>query len=194
MTTSSTASSAGPEDAIVSLVADHKRVKTLFEEFEKVRDEGDAEDQKAQLVAQICLELTMHTALEEEVFYPAVRAKIDDEDLMDEALVEHASAKELIEDLESMDPTDDLYDAKVTVLGEQIDHHVEEEESDMFPKARQAKVNTPELAREMEQRREELSAELGDDDEDDDVEDDDSADDEDEDEDGEDEEEGDEQE
>ncbi len=192
MATSSTASSAGPEDAIVSLVADHKRVKTLFEEFEKVRDEGDAEDQKAQLVAQICLELTMHTALEEEVFYPAVRAKIDDEDLMDEALVEHASAKELIEDLESMDPTDDLYDAKVTVLGEQIDHHVEEEESDMFPKARQAKVNTPELAREMEQRREELRAELGDDDEDDDVEDDDSADDEDED--GEDEEEGDEQE
>jgi hypothetical protein len=191
MTRSSTAFSAGPEDAIVSLVADHKRFKTLFEEFEKVRDEDDAEDQKAQLVAQICLELTMHTALEEEVFYPAVRAKIDDEDLMDESLVEHASAKELIEDLESMDPTDDLYDAKVTVLGEQIDHHVEEEEGDMFLKARQAKVNTPELAREMEQRREELRAELGDED-DDNVEDDDSVDDDDED--GEDEEEGDEQE
>jgi hypothetical protein len=187
-------SSAGPVDAIASLVADHKRVKALFEEFEKVRDDEDVDDDKARLVAQICLELGMHTALEEEIFYPAVREKIDDEDLMDEALVEHASAKELIEELESMDPTDDLYDAKVTVLGEQIDHHVEEEEGEMFPKARAAKVNTPELAREMEQRREELRAEFGDDDDDDDAdEDDESAEDDDEDDDD-DEEEGDEQE
>lgn len=192
-TSRTTASSAGAEDAIVSLVADHQRVKALFEEFEKIRDDEEADDDKAQLVAQICLELTMHTALEEEVFYPAVRARIDDEDLMDEALVEHASAKELIEELELMDPTDELYDAKVTVLGEQIDHHVEEEESDMFPKARQAKVNTPELAREMEQRREELRAEFGDEDED--VEDDDSDEDEDDDaDDDEEDEESDEQE
>lgn len=156
-------SSTGPVDAIASLVADHKRVKALFEEFEKVRDDEDVNDDKARLVAQICLELGMHSALEEEVFYPAVREKIDDEDLMDEALVEHQIAKELIEELESMDPTDDLYDAKVTVLGEHVDHHVEEEEGEMFPKARQAKLNTPELAREMEQRREELRAEFGDD-------------------------------
>ena len=154
-------SSAGPVDAIASLVADHKRVKALFEEFEKVRDDDDVDDDKAQLVAQICLELGMHTALEEEIFYPAVREKIDDEDLMDEALVEHASAKELIEELELMDPTDDLYDAKVTVLGEQIDHHVEEEESEMFSQAKRAKIDMGELGEEMQRRKMEIQQELG---------------------------------
>ena len=86
------------------------------------------------MVRKICNELTVHAQIEEEIFYPAVRKAIDDGDLMDEALVEHAGAKELISQLEAMDPEDELYDAKVTVLGEQIDHHVKEEEGEMFPR------------------------------------------------------------
>jgi hemerythrin superfamily protein len=148
------------KDAIATLMADHRKVKELFKQFEKLKDEDDAEDQKGSLVAQISAELTIHTTIEEEIFYPAVRAQIEDEDLMDEALVEHAGAKELIAQLEDMSPDDALYDAKVTVLGEQIDHHVKEEEGEMFPKARKAKVDTEELAAQMAQRRTELKAQF----------------------------------
>ena len=98
----------------------------------------------------------MHTTIEEEIFYPAVREAIDEEDLMDEALVEHAGAKELIEQLEGMSPQDDLYDAKVTVLGEQIDHHASEEEEEMFPKAKKAKLDLQELGAQLTERKEEL--------------------------------------
>jgi hypothetical protein len=90
-----------------------------------MKAEGAASD-KAALFAQICTELTVHTQLEEELFYPAVRAKMKDDDLMHEAEVEHAGAKELIRELQSMKPGDDLYDAKVTVLCEQIEHYVED--------------------------------------------------------------------
>jgi hemerythrin superfamily protein len=152
-------------DAITALKADHKAVKGLFKQFEKLKDEDDTQDEKASLVRQICNELIIHTAIEEEIFYPAVREQIDDPDLMDEALVEHAGAKELIAQLQEMTPEDDLYDAKVTVLGEQIDHHVAEEEGDMFPKARKAKVDTEALGERMSQRRAELKAELADEDE-----------------------------
>ena len=132
-------------DAIAALTADHKKVKELFKRFEKLKEDDDAEDEKASLVKQICTELTIHTMLEEEIFYPAVREQIKEEDLLDEALVEHAGAKELVTQLEDMSPDDDLYDSKVTVLGEQIDHHVEEEEGQMFPKAKKAKVDTQQL-------------------------------------------------
>jgi len=94
-------------------------------------------------------------------FYPAVRKQIDDNDLMDEALVEHTGAKDLIAQLEGMDPNDDLYDAKVTVLSEQIAHHVKEEEEKMFPQATKAKVDTARLGVQMEKRRSELKEELG---------------------------------
>jgi hemerythrin superfamily protein len=151
---------AGSGDPIASLIADHRKVKALFKEFAGMREDGSSED-KQRVVAEICTELKIHATVEEELFYPAVREEIDEDDLMDEALVEHAGAKELIAQLESMMPDDDLYDAKVTVLGEQIDHHVEEEEGEMFPKAKKAKVNTPELASEMEARREELKADFG---------------------------------
>ena len=132
------------QDAIAMLTADHKRVKTLFSEFDKLKQKG-SDEQKSAIVEQICNELKIHTELEEEIFYPAVRQAIDDSDLMDEAIVEHAGAKELITQLEEASPDDDLYDAKVTVLGEQIDHHVKEEEGDMFPKARKAKLDTEAL-------------------------------------------------
>jgi hemerythrin superfamily protein len=146
-----------PKDAIDMLVADHKRVAKLFTDFKQLTDENQ-DDKKSALVAKICQELTLHTQLEEELFYPAVREAIDDEDQVDEAIVEHAGAKELIAQLESADPEDDFYDAKVTVLGEQIDHHVEEEEGSMFPKARQSGLDTLKLGAVMSSRKTELQS------------------------------------
>jgi hemerythrin superfamily protein len=148
------------EDAIALLTADHKKVKGLFSEFDKLKEDGSAAE-KSEVVATVCNELKIHTAIEEEIFYPAVREAIEDADLMDEALVEHAGAKDLIAQLEDMDSEDDLYDAKVTVLGEQIDHHVKEEEGDMFPKARKAKVDTAALGAKMLKRKRELMGEMG---------------------------------
>jgi hemerythrin-like domain-containing protein len=147
------------EDAITLLTADHAKVKKLFKEFEDLKEgDGSAEDKSA-LVTLICYELKVHTEIEEEIFYPAVRKAIDDGGLMDEALVEHAGAKELIAQLEEMSPDDELYDAKVTVLGEQIQHHVKEEEGEMFPKARKAKLDSEALGVQMAQRKAELMAE-----------------------------------
>jgi len=148
------------QDAIAMLTADHKKVKRLFSDFDKLKDAGSDED-KASIVDQICNELKIHTELEEEIFYPAVRKAIDDGDLMDEALVEHAGAKDLIAQLEDASPEDDLYDAKVTVLGEQIDHHVKEEEGDMFPKAKKAKVDTEALGATMLKRKITLMEKMG---------------------------------
>jgi hemerythrin superfamily protein len=152
--------SAPAQDAIAMLLADHKKVKELFAEFDKLKEEGDDAD-KSEIVEQICNELKIHSKLEEEIFYPAVRKAIDDADLMDEALVEHAGAKDLISQLEDATPEDDLYAAKVTVLGEQISHHVKEEEADMFPKAKKAKVDTTSLGAEMLKRKTALIKEMG---------------------------------
>src|SRR5690242_3577290 len=104
--TKSPAPSGAARDAIATLIADHRKVKELFKQFATLKDKDDAEDEKSSLVAQICTELTIHTTIEEEIFYPAVREQIDDEDLMDEALVEHAGAKDLIAQLEEMSPDD----------------------------------------------------------------------------------------
>ena len=153
-------------DAIALLTADHKTVKGLFKEFEELTKQDDADEQKAELVQKICNELTVHAQVEEELFYPAVRDAIDDDDLMDEADIEHASAKDLIAQLAGMEPGDDHYDARVTVLGEYVDHHVKEEEGEMFAKARKADVNTAELGEQIAERKEELKAELGVDDDD----------------------------
>ena len=142
------------------MTADHEQVNQLFEEFKELKEEGSNEEKSA-VVEQICNALTVHTQLEEEIFYPAVRKAIEAADLMDEALVEHAGAKELIAQLREMDPEDDLYDAKVTVLGEQIDHHVEEEEGEMFPKAKKAKVDTAELGAKIAKRKAALLEEMG---------------------------------
>jgi hemerythrin superfamily protein len=150
------------QDAIDLLTADHKKVKKLFADFEKLKEEG-SDDEKAAIVEKICNELKIHTELEEEIFYPAVRKAIKDGDLMDEALVEHAGAKELIAQLEGASVDDDLYDAKVTVLGEQIDHHVKEEEAEMFPKAKKANVDTEALGVAMLERKTELMSQSGDD-------------------------------
>ena len=163
-TSSKSADPKGPNketDAIALLTADHKAVKGLFKEFEDLTKQDDTDEQKAELVQKICNELTVHARLEEELFYPAVRDAIDDDDLMDEADIEHASAKDLIAQLSELEPGDDHYDARVTVLGEYIDHHVKEEENELFPKARKADANTVELGEQIAERREELKAELG---------------------------------
>jgi len=148
------------QDAFALLTADHKRVKSLFKEFESLKDEGE-DDQKATLVETICNELTIHAQIEEEIFYPALRDAIDDEDLMDEADVEHASAKQLIAQLEQLEVGGDHYDATVTVLGEYIDHHVKEEEGEMFSKAREADIDSAALGEELAIRKAELKEELG---------------------------------
>jgi hemerythrin superfamily protein len=158
--TKRSARGADAQDAIDMLLADHKKVKKLFSEFNKLKEDGADEDKSA-IVEQICNELKIHAELEEEIFYPAVRKSIDDADLMDEALVEHAGAKELIAQLEEAKPNDDLYDAKVTVLGEQIAHHVKEEEGEMFPQAKKAKVDTAALGATMLKRKAALMEEMG---------------------------------
>ena len=157
----STRSSSGPatQDAFALLKADHKAVKVLFKEFEGLSEDDDEE--RGNLVQQICNELTVHAQLEEEIFYPAVRASIEDGDLLDEAEVEHATAKDLIAQLETMEPHDELYDAKVTVLSEYIDHHVKEEEEEMFPKAQKSDLDAKALGQEMIERKQELNAERG---------------------------------
>ena len=143
------------QDAIAVLTDDHKKVKTPFKNFENLKEEAN-DDETAELVRRICKELTLHAQVEEEIFYPAVRAVIDDDDLMDEADVEHAEVKDLIAQLEAMQPEDDHYDAKVTVLGENIDHHMKEEQDEMFPKARKAKIDMAALGAQIVRRKKEL--------------------------------------
>ena len=148
-------------DAIEMLLADHRNVEQLFKQYEKlVEDEGSYNEKEA-LAATICAELTVHAQVEEEIFYPAARDILDDEDLVDEAVVEHASAKDLIAQLADMAPDDDLYDAKIKVLSELIEHHVEEEEDEMFQKLKKARLDTAALGPQMAQRKEELVEELG---------------------------------
>jgi hemerythrin superfamily protein len=147
-------------DAIQLLTADHKEVKAMFNEFESLKANEDADDEKADLVQRICTALTIHATVEEEIFYPAVRAAIDDEDLMDESDVEHAGAKHLIAQLEEASPGDDHYDAKVTVLGELVEHHVKEEEGEMFPKAKKA-IDAILVGAELAERKAELQAQMG---------------------------------
>jgi iron-sulfur cluster repair protein YtfE (RIC family) len=111
-----------------------------------------------ELVQEVCNELKVHTTLEEEIFYPAVREAIEDEDIMNEAQVEHDSAKELISQLEGMKPDDPMYAAIFTVLGEYVMHHVKEEESEMFPQAKKSEIDLMALAEQMAARKEELMA------------------------------------
>lgn len=152
--------SAGP-DAVKLLVTDHKEVKALFKAYDKlVKDQADA-DEKQATAHKICTLLTVHATVEEEIFYPAARSAIKEQDLIDEATVEHATAKDLIAQIESMSPGDDLYDAKVKVLNEYIEHHVKEEEEELFPKVKKTELDLAELGSELSARKEALLAELG---------------------------------
>ena len=146
-------------DAVDFLDADHIAVKKQFQAFNKLaEDKADAGKRKA-LADQICRALTVHATIEEEIFYPAAREAIHDDPLLDEATVEHASAKDLIAQIEDMSADEPLFDAKVIVLGEYIDHHVTEEREEMFPKARSSKMDLAALKDQLAARKEELMAE-----------------------------------
>jgi hemerythrin superfamily protein len=142
-------------DAIALLKADHRKVEGLFAQFEKAKESG----RKRDLANQICLELRVHAQIEEDVFYPACREEGVDEDLMNEAYVEHDGAKMLIGEIEKSSPEDQFFDAKVKVLSEQIKHHVKEEEKkqgNMFAKARKAGVDLKALGERMAAEKEQL--------------------------------------
>ena len=144
-------------NAIELLKHDHREVEEYFEEYEDLEDDAE----KAELSAKICQALKVHAQIEEEIFYPAAREATRDEDLLDEALVEHAGAKRLIEEIESMEVGDDLYDAKIRVLGEQIKHHVKEEEEELFPEAKRSDMDLKAVGKDLEVRKMELMAGMG---------------------------------
>ena len=153
-----TKSKAKATGAIELLKEQHDKVKKALKEFEKL-DREDTETQK-QLVQTVCEDLKVHTTLEEELFYPAAREAIDDEDLMNEAQVEHETAKMLIEQLENMGPDDPNFRATFSVLGEYVLHHVKEEEGEMFPEVKKTDLDLEELGGRMRARMEDLMGDM----------------------------------
>lgn len=157
-----TSSSGGERTATEMLIQDHKRVQKLFKDFEKV--DRDDEEAVRELVETACLELQIHSMLEEEIFYPAVRAQAngqEQEDLLNEAEVEHETVDELIAKLHELEPDDAMYCAYFSVLSEYVKHHVKEEEQTLFPLAEGMKdLDLKQLAEDMRLRREELFAEM----------------------------------
>ena len=148
------------QDAIKLLKADHDEVEELFAQYEKQKKKNGG--QREDLIEQICTALTVHAQIEEEIFYPAARNALEEngEELIDEAEVEHSSIKSLVEQLEAMDPDDDLCDAKVKVLSEYVKHHVKEEEGQIFPKVKKADIDLEELGTELAERKTELMGEM----------------------------------
>jgi hemerythrin superfamily protein len=136
-------------------MSDHKKVAELFKQFQTAKKDGG---DKAGIVEQICDALSVHAEIEEEIFYPAARDALTEngEDMLDEAEVEHASIKSLVEQLQDADPGDEMYDAKVKVLCEYVTHHVKEEEGEMFPKVKKTNLDLEELGAELMERKQEL--------------------------------------
>ena len=151
------------KDACDLLDADHRNVKKMFKDYEELIDSRgrNAAQSKMDLARQICMELTVHAQIEEEIFYPAVREAIKETDLLDEAEVEHQSAKELMAQIEAGAEADDMFDAKVKVLGEYVDHHIKEEKNELFVKARAArKLDLIAMRDELEARKGELMSKM----------------------------------
>ena len=148
-------------DAVELLTSDHAEVSALFKRYEKLAKANAASSDRQAHAEQICTALTVHATIEEEIFYPAAREAGVKEALMDEADVEHAAAKDLVAQIRAMSPDEDHYDAKVKVLGEQIDHHVEEEQDKMFPKCRAAGMDLSELGARLATRKAALMREAG---------------------------------
>ena len=153
-TVASTKTKPTPMDAISLLKADHQEVSQLFADYEKSRSARN----KMELVAEICTALSVHAQIEEEIFYPAVKAVLKDKMLVPEATVEHASLKDLIAQLEGVQPGGEMYDAKVKVLSEYVRHHVKEEQNEMFPKVKASSLDTVALGERLAARKEELMA------------------------------------
>jgi Hemerythrin HHE cation binding domain len=144
-------------DPISLLTQDHEAIRQLFSAFKAlVVSDTPADEEKSALAEQICMHLSVHAQLEEELFYPAVRQAIDDDALMHEAEVEHATAKDMIADISSMSPADTLFDARLSVLGEYVDHHVEQEQRTTFSKARKAGLDLEALGSKLAARRKTL--------------------------------------
>lgn len=141
-----------PRDAVAMLRADHKKVSELFDQFEKARSSKT----KKELVTRICEELTVHAELEEDIFYPAVKAALKDVELVPEAVVEHASIKDLIAQVQGAEPDGEEFDAKIKVMSEYVKHHVKEEQTEMFPKAQDSKLDLVALRDEMLERKQSL--------------------------------------
>jgi hemerythrin superfamily protein len=157
------ANSRGEKDACDLLDADHRNVKKMFKQYEELMESRGRTvgQKKMDLAQQICQELTVHAQIEEEIFYPALRAALKDTDMLAEAEVEHQSAKDLIAQIQGMGEADEMFDAKVTVLGEYIDHHVKEERNEIFTKARASrKLNLVAMREELAARKEELMGEM----------------------------------
>ena len=155
------ASDASPshQDALQLLMAEHREVKAMFQHYQKLADAGGKGDERMLLASQICVALTVHTQVEEEILYPAARTVLTkDEDIVDEAYVEHAGAKSLIAQIKTMTSDQPLFDAKVHVLGEYIDHHVKEEETEFFPKLRKTLLDLDAMGDQIAARKKQLMA------------------------------------
>ena len=142
------------QEATALLRADHKQVSALFEQYEGARSVA----KKKSIVASICLALGVHAQVEEDIFYPAVKAALKDKEMVPEATVEHATLKELIAQVEGKEPDGEMFDAKIKVMSEYVKHHVKEEETEMFPKARKTRLDMKALGARMAARKEELVA------------------------------------
>jgi len=147
--------------AIEMLMADHRKVEDLFEQYQAAKDADD--DSRRDIAATLCTEITVHAAVEEEVFYPWLRETLDEDDvdMVEEAQVEHDGVKELVAQIEEAGSADDVLDAKVKVLGEYVKHHVREEEGEIFPAVAGEREALDELGQQMQARKEELEEELG---------------------------------
>lgn len=153
-TTATPKTTAVAKDAIALLKADHETVSGLFEDYEK----ANSSNKKKALVAEISSELSVHMQIEEEIFYPAVKAALKDKLLVPEATVEHASVKDLIAQIEGIEPDGEVYDAKIKVLSEYVEHHVKEEQKEMFPKVKATSLDLVELGARMAARKADLLA------------------------------------
>lgn len=157
-TTAKKGTARGRHHALALLEKDHREVERLFSKFEKAKEDAE----KAELARQICMELKVHTRIEEEMLYPMAREETGEDDLVDEAKVEHDTAKMLIKDIESGKPSDDLFDARVSVLGEYIKHHVKEEEGELFPAIeKKADLDLDQLGEKLMQRKQALMEKMG---------------------------------
>ena len=144
-----------PKDALALLRADHNEALEMFEQFEKTR----SPDRQSAIAARICKALTVHAQIEEEIFYPALRGALKNQDILDEADVEHAGAKDLIAQIEQGQPGDPHYKAKVIVLGEYVRHHVKEEQGEMFAQAKKTKLDMKAIGEQLLARKTELMGE-----------------------------------
>ena len=154
---SSSSASIPSKDALELLEEDHRKVEELFDEYDDA--EGD-DERRGELAKQICRELTVHAEIEEEIFYPRAREATKDNELIDEAIVEHATVKNLIGEIEEMDVGEELYDAKIRVLGEMVKRHIREEEEELFPELQSAKMDLDAIGQELAERKEELMSEM----------------------------------